>query len=151
MTNKSETVELEVVTTEETTEPKMTKGDLINIADALSYLATKETDAWYQVGKNMNKLKKFAKEVQAERELITKNLSKKDEHGRPVYKDREDGGKEVVWRDEKADQEQRELWKKFTSEDAPEIEFHKFSMELLEDTKLSGGLLASLIDVVIID
>ena len=124
--------------------------DLINISDSLSYLATKETNAWYQVGKNLRALKPFMIEVDGIREDIKKNCAKKDSKGEIVTKE-VNGVTEFVWKSEEANIEQRNIWNNFIQEKARNIDWHTFSITKLEDLKLNGGLLSNLIDIIIVD
>ncbi len=125
------------------------KEDLINIADALGYLASKETTAWYQVGKNLRLVKSFMEEVESTRTDIKKNCALHDDKGMIVTKE-VNGVNVIVWKDAESEQEQDKLWKEFINEDAPEIEFHKFSIDKLDGVELNAGLLSNLIDTVII-
>ncbi len=126
------------------------KEDLINIADALGYLASKETTAWYQVGKNLRLVKSFMEEVESTRTDIKKNCALHDDKGMIVTKE-VNGVNVIVWKDAESEQEQDKLWKEFINEDAPEIEFHKFSIDKLDGVELNAGLLSNLIDTVIIE
>lgn len=131
-------------------EKKITKEELINIADSLSYLATKETSAWYQVGKNLRLLKPFMTDVEGVREDIKNNCAKVDKDGRVVTQ--WIGQQElIVWKDKEAEKEQLKIWKEFIGEDAPDIDFHTFSMSKLENVNLNAGLLSNLIDIIIIE
>lgn len=131
-------------------EKKLTKEELINIADSLSYLATKETSAWYQVGKNLRLLKPFMTDVEGVREDIKNNCAKIDKDGRVVTQ--WIGQQElIVWKDKEAEKEQLKIWKEFIGEDAPDIDFHTFSMDKLENINLNAGLLSNLIDIIIIE
>lgn len=124
--------------------------DLINISDSLTYLASKETSAWYEVGKNLRALKPFMKEVEGLREDIRNNCAKKDKNGQ-VVTETINGITEIVWKSVDAKIEQQSIWTKFIEEDARNIDWHTFSITKLEDLKLNGGLLSNLIDIIIVD
>jgi hypothetical protein len=132
------------------TKTKISKGELINIADALTYLATKETPAWYEIGKNLRSLKAFMNEVEGTREDIRNNCGKKDVNGNLEVVE-SNGVELIVWKDKNSESKQKEIWENFINEDAPEIEFCKFSIEKLSDCKLNGGLLSNLLEIIITD
>lgn len=127
----------------------LTKEDLINIADSLTYLASKETSAWYEIGKNLRLLKPFMKDVEGVRTDIKENCAKKDAKGHFIFKDLGKGFEEIVWKNKESEKKQAEIWKKFISEEAPKIDFCKFSVELLEGVKLNAGLASNLIDIIL--
>ena len=131
-------------------EQKITKEDLINIADSLSYLATKETPAWYQIGKNLRLVRPFMKEVEGVREDIKKNCGAYDDNGQ-LKTENINGMEMIVWKDKEAEKEQLKIWKEFINEDAPELEWYKFNIDKLANVELNGGLLSNLIDVIIIE
>lgn len=131
-------------------EQKLTKEELINIADSLSYLASKETPAWYQIGKNLRLVKPFMKEVEGVREDIKKNCGAYDDNGQ-LKTENINGMQMIVWKDKKAEKEQLKIWNEFINEDAPELNWHKFSIDKLKDVELNGGLLSNLIDLIIIE
>jgi len=132
------------------TKTKISKGELINIADSLTYLATKETPAWYEIGKNLRSIKAFMTEVEGVRKDIRDNCGKKDVNG-DLEVVKSDGLELIVWKDKDSESKQKEIWENFINEDAPEIEFCKFSIEKLSDCKLNGGLLSNLLEIIIID
>ena len=60
---------------------KITNLQLLQINDALTYLSDSNTEAWYQVGKNLRKIKTPIVEFRASHQDIVENYAEKDKKG----------------------------------------------------------------------
>lgn len=125
---------------------KMTNLELMNIADSLTYLADKETSAWYEISRNLRIVKPIMEEANEIRQGFAKNLAKKDKKGQPVVENNR-----YVWKSKEAELEQQKIWNEFINEEVEIKEFRKFDISKLEGIKLHGGLLSNLLDIIIID
>lgn len=133
---------------------KLKMEEVATIFVALEELGDKETDIWYEIGKNIRKLKSFVQEYNEARREIQEKFSEKDKDGKikllltPNGKQWIDYGKKQKNADD--------AMAKLNAEEA-EVDIHKINIEKLKDSKgnwryeLKGNAMAPLIDTVFVN
>jgi hypothetical protein len=126
---------------------KLKNKDLILMNEALMYLSSKQTSAWFGVSKNIRAIKPHIEEINASKEDIIANLSQKDSEGKPMYVG--DGQeRRVVWTDEA---EADKVWKELMETPAAKIKWTSISEAKFGDVELDSFVVESLMDIVIVD
>lgn len=126
---------------------KLKNKDVMIMNECLMYLSSKQTQAWYGVSKNLRALKPIVEEINATKDEIVKNLSKKDTAGEILYVG-EGAQKVVVWEDQiKAD----ELWKECMQEESENISFYNIPYSKFGEVELDALMLEPLMDIIITD
>lgn len=125
---------------------KVTNKQLLEINASLKYLSTQETEAWYQVGRNLKKVEPMVEALNDARQNIIEKLVKKDKDGNWLYTDEAKTAWDLGENQKKAD----ELWEETQKEEVA-VEFHTFSYDVLKNTKLNAQAITPLIDTVIVE
>lgn len=124
---------------------KVTNGELLEIQGALSYLTKKETEAWYQIGRNLKKIAKPLEDINDAKKLLFDKYAIKDDNGNIKFKD--ENRMEVDFGENKDDADK--LWQEIKDEEV-EVEFYKFNKSILDGEKLNSSAMLPLLDVIII-
>ena len=126
---------------------KLKNKDVLIINESLMYLSSKGTGAWYGVSKNLRKIKVVVAEINASKDSILENLSKKGKDGKPMFEG-EGQDRKVVWIDEKKADKQ---WNELMNEDAAEVDWFPIPEAKFEGSELDALLIEPLLDVIIVD
>lgn len=125
---------------------KITKQKLLAISASLNYLASNDTAAWYQVGRNLKRIEAPVKELEATKNTILEKFMQKDDKGEVLFLDEAKTKLDLGGDQKEADS----LWVELQKEEV-EVEFFQFSHSVLTGTKLNARAIESLIDTIIID
>tara|TARA_Y100000385_G_C12941207_1_gene571159 strand:+ start:339 stop:725 length:387 start_codon:yes stop_codon:yes gene_type:complete len=125
---------------------KVSNKQILEINQALKYIASQDIEAWYQIGRNIKKVEPIVTELSDSRQSIISKFVKKDADGNWLHKDEAkiqwDLGDDQV----KAD----ELWEEIQKEERT-VEFFTFGYEVLASTKLNPQAVTPLLDTVIVE
>lgn len=125
---------------------KVTNKQILSISAGLSYLNQRETEAWYQIDKNLTKISPLIEEINRSKKMLFDKMALKDEEGKIKYKDEEQTKIDFGDNFEKADN----MWKQIQDEEV-EVDFHTFDIKLLEGVKLNSNFIRPLFNIIIID
>jgi hypothetical protein len=125
---------------------KVTNKDLLQINASLQYLAGQQTEAWYQISRNLKKVEPFVTELNEARQSIIEKLVKKDKEGNWLYQDEAKTQWDLGEDQEKADK----LWEETQIEEV-EIDFYTFTHDVLAGVKLNPQAITPLLDTIIVE
>lgn len=128
----------------ETLKSEITNKELLQISQSLTILSQKETDAWYQISRNLKKVAGPVKELTELKNDILQKLAKKDEKGEVIFTDETKTRVDLGDNEAEADK----LWNDLQNE-TREIEFFKFPYSKIGNLKISPMVMQPLIDVII--
>lgn len=123
--------------------------DLLIVEASLRYLSAAQTEAWYQIGKNLRKIKAPLEAFRESHKDIVEKYGEKDKKTGETKMIGEGETAEVDFgkNKEKADA----LWKELIEEEV-KVDFYKFPYEKFGDTaKLDAGAVEPLLDIIITD
>lgn len=123
---------------------KITNLQLLQINDALTYLSDSNTEAWYQVGKNLRKIKTPIVEFRASHQDIVENYAEKDKNGQIQFINESNTEINFGKNGEKA----TELWNNLMNEEI-DIDFHKINYKKIGDASLDALRVEPLLDIII--
>jgi len=123
---------------------KITNLQLLQINDALTYLSDSNTEAWYQIGKNLRKIKTPIVEFRASHQDIVDNYAKKDKDGNIEFIDEHKTQINFGKNGEKA----TELWNNLMNEEV-DIDFHKINYKKVGSASLDALRIEPLLDIII--
>lgn len=133
---------------------KLKMEEVATIFVALEELGNKETDIWYEVGKNIRKLKSFTQEYNDARREIQEKFSEKDKDGKVKLVLMNNG---TQWIDYgKKQKNADDAMTKLNAEEV-EVDIHKINIDKLKDGKgnwkyeLKGNAMAPLIDTIFVN
>jgi hypothetical protein len=121
---------------------KVKNSELLVIDQALKYLSEQNTSAWYQISRNVKKIKPHLTTFQESHQSILDKYASKDNEGNISVS--KDGGVDFGKNKTEADK----LWKELLNEEI-NVEFYEFSVEKFGDSKLDPIAIEPLLDVVI--
>lgn len=125
---------------------KVSNKQILEINQALRYIASQDTEAWYQIGRNIKKVEPIVTELSDARQSIISKFVKKDADGNWLHKDEAKTQWDLGDDQAKAD----ELWEE-TQKEERTVEFFTFSYEVLASTKLNPQAVTPLLDTVIVE
>lgn len=122
----------------------LTTRELRAAAGALAELAQRElpVKASYAVGKNLRVFQEEASDADEERRKIVERHAEKDEDGKVVTKEQENGFQEPVFPDEEAEEKAQEEWNAVLDEEV-EVKVHEVPLSYFGDVSLPPRLLAA--------
>lgn len=123
---------------------KITNLQLLQINDALTYLSDSNTEAWYQVGKNLRKIKTPIVEFRASHQDIIDNYAKKDKDGNVEFIDEHKTQINFGKNGEKA----TELWNNLMNEEV-DVDFHTINYKKVGNASLDALRIEPLLDIII--
>tara|TARA_B100000497_G_C7406070_1_gene256657 strand:- start:69 stop:455 length:387 start_codon:yes stop_codon:yes gene_type:complete len=123
----------------------VTNKQLLEISASLDFLSQQNTQAWYQIGRNLKKIKPFVEELNEAKVSIIEKFVKKDKEGAWVFLDEN----KTMWDLGDKQAEADKLWAD-TQEQKIKIDFFTFKFDALGDIKLNADSITPLIDTVIL-
>jgi hypothetical protein len=124
----------------------ITNKELMDISLSLNYLSSMDTEAWYQVSRNIKRIESPLNELNEARDTIIKKFIQKDDKGFPVFIDEAKTQYDLGKNSEKADSLWHDLQKEII-----DVDFYTFKYDLLKNTKLNAIKIAPLLDTVIVE
>ena len=125
---------------------KVSNKQILEINQALKYIASQDIEAWYQIGRNIKKVEPIVTELSDSRQSIISKFVKKDADGNWLHKDEAKTQWDLGDDQAKAD----ELWEE-TQKEERTVEFFTFGYEVLASTKLNPQAVTPLLDTVIVE
>lgn len=126
---------------------KVKHKDLLVIDASLKYLSAQQTEAWYQIGRNLKKTKPLLTAFQEAHGEIIEKYSEKDKEGKPILVGEGENAEVNFGKNkEKADN----LWKELIEEEV-EIDFYKFPFSKFGEAKLDATAIEPILDIVVTD
>lgn len=136
----------------------MKYAQLAEIHSALTALGEQPLDIFYEIAKNLRRVKAKIKEIEADFTTINEKYGQKDENGEFVYEtvpvfDPVTGGTRQIQR-YTFNKENKPLQKaeaKKVEEDEHEVDFHRIDIARLNGKSVKANLIEPLLDVVFIE
>ena len=121
--------------------------DLLIVEASLKYLSAAQTDAWYQLGKNLRVIKPHLAAFRESHEAIVEKLGEKEKSGKvKMIGEGETAEVDFGKNKDKADA----AWKELINEEV-KVDFYKFPYEKFGEAKLDAGAVEPLLDIIITD
>ena len=119
----------------------ITNKQLLEIEGALAYVSKEQTEAWYQVGRNIQRIKPFLERFGETRKEIIERLAEKDKDGNPKVE-----GNNISF-----GENAEEFIEKFTElmEESIEVDFYVFPFDKFGSAKLDAIKVQPLMDIIV--
>lgn len=119
----------------------ITNKQLLEIEGALAYVSSQETEAWYQIGRNIQRIKPLIERFGESRKEIIDRLSEKDKNGNPKV-----DGNNISFGDNA--EEFIEKWTELM-EESIEVDFYTFPFDKFGSAKLDAIKVQPLMDIIV--
>ena len=122
---------------------KVTNQQVLGISNSLAYLSVKETDEWYNIGRNINMLKPILEKIDESKKLVIDKYAKKGSDGKYVLLNKEKETIDFQGKEKEVDS----YWNKILNEEV-DVNLIELNYNSIKDIKLNSNIMKELFDII---